>query len=119
MKPFNLEEALAGKPVQTRDGQLVKIGAYNPDATKTHRVVGWIEGNVSSWYENGSYVNDEVHIRDLFMAPETKVVWVLLFAYDKYLYSQVYKTEEMAKEKSEGLNYSYTNLGVHKITIKV
>lgn len=36
MKPFNLEEALAGKPVVTRDGNAVEIlahGLNNPDYT--------------------------------------------------------------------------------------
>ena len=120
-KPFNLQEALEGKPVVTRDGQLVKIGAYNPDATKTHRVVGWIEGNASSWYENGSYDNDEVHIRDLFMAPETMDVWVVLLSSivsNVCTSSCIRYTEQDAKHlESLMMKQGQKSYGIHKITI--
>lgn len=52
MKPFNLERALAGDPVITRDGREVKIAGYNPKTHEGVRILGWLADGVSTaWYE--------------------------------------------------------------------
>lgn len=71
MKPFNLEKCIAGEKVVTRDGREFKFGAYNKDATKSQRLVGWVDHRVECYYENGNYIfNEETSIDkyDLFMA---------------------------------------------------
>lgn len=120
-KPFNLQEALAGKPVVTRIGEPVKIAGYNPDAVETHRVVGWVEGNanVFSWYENGSYVYEEEHTKDLFMAAVTKDVWVILMQRSFGLSAVVRETKEEAEAFCSNVDEILLGktYGIHKITI--
>jgi hypothetical protein len=73
MKPFNLEAALRGEPVVTRDGRLVKIAGYNPNAFDNATVLGWVGREYSCWYSNGTYLQNAGHKLDLFMAPKPKV----------------------------------------------
>lgn len=68
MKPFDLEKALSGAPVITRDGrevtQLTKF-----DITVGIALVGVLNGGVKRWYGDGRYVSDRDFCIDLFMAP--------------------------------------------------
>lgn len=78
MKPFNIEEAKAGKPVCTRTGHHVRILCYDADlyqgggcrtpiiALIRHRNVERI-----GWYsEDGKYLGVCEHELDLFMKAE-------------------------------------------------
>lgn len=105
MKPFNLEEALAGKKVVTRDGRKVISIHYIPSSPYALKVVAVIEGafNEYRYYYNGCYdtsVTGTSH--DLFMAPEKKEVWVNLCFSNEEFYlgfrvsGGVYKTEQEA-----------------------
>lgn len=54
MKPFNLQEAIAGKPIQTRDGCVLKFVAYVPEAREGYKVVILLgDGYIGCWRENG------------------------------------------------------------------
>jgi hypothetical protein len=77
MKDFNLKDALAGKPVVTRDGRPVKIAGYNKDAKESARLIGWVKGSNLNWYEGGSYMGAFVSNYDLFMAPTERKEWVV------------------------------------------
>lgn len=120
-KPFNLQEALAGKPVVTRDGRAVKIAGYNPEADEDFKIIGWISGIPQCWSENGTYFDSCVNSNyELFMAPETKDVWVGLYSTKEcdYFSSIAFKDEDSAKKmvancKVEGSIFH----GIHKITI--
>ena len=81
LKPFDLQAALAGKPVVTRDGQPVKIAGYNEDAQSNHHIVGWVDGHLCAWDSSGkvSSNNKKEDEDDLFMAPEKREVWVCLY----------------------------------------
>lgn len=80
MKPFNLEEALAGKPVVTRDGRSVKITGYNEEARDDFQIAGWLEGIVRGWGKDGRYTpNGGPDDYDLFMTPEKTEGWVNIF----------------------------------------
>ena len=82
MKPFNLDEALAGKPVATRDGKRVlKIGVIQVPEWFTGQgsfpVVACVEGMVHmpSFTTQGSYFCDRKSPHDLCMAePEKKTL---------------------------------------------
>lgn len=65
MKPFNLERALAGDKVVTRDGALVSIERQDSNGL----IYGNYDGIKSSWYNDGcaSYLQ-KTHTLDLFMA---------------------------------------------------
>ena len=123
-KPFNLQEALAGKPVVTRDGRKVKIAAYNPEAHKMHEIIGWADSGSRSWYKDGSFDGTENHGADLFMAPETKDVWVVLLsstASNVCTSSWVKDTEQDAKQVENKMieRGGCKSYGIHKITITV
>lgn len=77
MKPFNLEAALAGAKVVTRDGLEVKIAGYNEEAEQTSQLAGWLNGSITSWQKNGQYWNDMRSDYDLFMAPTERKEWVV------------------------------------------
>ncbi len=69
MSNFNLEEALKGAKVVTRDGRDVKIAGYNPNATRG-KLLGWVQGKCGSWLETGQYRFDQNSVSDLFMKPK-------------------------------------------------
>ena len=75
MKPFNLQAALDGAPVVTRDGRLVKIAGYNEDAGLT-KLLGWVDGAFCGWYKDGIQHNANSRL-DLFMAPTTRKEWIV------------------------------------------
>ena|ERR1700686_121316 len=82
MKPFNLQDALAGKPVVTRDGKAVKQLAFFPEAEK-YSVIAYSAGDeVDTYTKDGRFlnygaVNDSS--RDLFMAGTMKTGWVNIY----------------------------------------
>lgn len=81
MKPFNLEEALAGKPVVTRDGNKVtQLHLFDIDSQ--YPLYGVVETSVWKFTKNGKPVGYSGNKYELFMAPEKVTKWV-----------NVYKTE--------------------------
>lgn len=101
MKPFSLEEALAGAPVCTRDGRPV-TKLTNFSVTSDYSLVGVIEGEFYKWMRDGgcssSYVESE---RDLFMAPVKKTGWVARLD-DSKIIKWIYDTEEAAQAEYPG-----------------
>lgn len=76
-KPFDLQKAMAGEPVVTRDGKPYKFGAYNPEAVGKDNIVGWVDGLLATHHSNGKRLfSGEQSINDLFMAAKTQKVWV-------------------------------------------
>lgn len=69
MKPFDLEKALAGEKVVTRDGtEVTQITEF--DCKSPWKVHALVMGNVEVYKEDGSYHEDkEESVNDLFMAP--------------------------------------------------
>jgi hypothetical protein len=116
MRPFNLQEALAGKPVVTRDGKEVKQIAYFPDA-KTYPVVAYSsKDEVDTYTEDGKFLTGTVEgSRDLFMVSTKKTGFVNIyrdniFSYannnDQALYFQgnahmLHSSKEVADEKQD------------------
>jgi len=67
MKPFNLEAALNGAKVVTRDGVLVKDLKKIPDMT--FELEGCIYERTETWTSKGRYYGYETNsCNDLFMA---------------------------------------------------
>lgn len=119
-KPFNLQEALAGKPVVTRIGEPVKIAGYNPDAGvgQYHQVIGWMDSKVIGFNESGSW-NGTMSDKDLFMAAVTKDVWVILMQRSFGLSAVVRETKEEAEAFCSNVDEILLGktYGIHKITI--
>jgi hypothetical protein len=114
MKDFNLKDALAGKPVITRDGRPVKIAGYNPDAIESARIIGWVKGSNFNWYEGGKFMGDAVTNADLFMAPSERKEWVLRVGVRLVW---VYTDKAEAILQCEKWKNAGSNATIHEITI--
>lgn len=79
MKPFNLKDALDGKPVVTRNGLKVIRIIHLPEAEESTQVLAVLEGGLTKlYYTSGAFFKSQIHNLDLFMAE--KIVWVNLYA---------------------------------------
>lgn len=78
VKPFNLEAAKKGEPIQTRDGRKAKFIAHVPDDPPGWRVVAKLDGNgtVTCYGESGAFYISGCCDDDLFMATKTREAWV-------------------------------------------
>jgi hypothetical protein len=81
LKPFNLEAAKAGEPIQTRDGRKARFLAHVPEALPEYRVIILVDGESRSdeFLESGRYNASETRSNDLFMAPKTRTVFVNVY----------------------------------------
>lgn len=81
MKEFNLERALAGEPVVTRDGRevfqlhLFKDTYYAP-------LYGVIGGHVYAFTQDGRYGGKHDTVHDLFMKPVILEAWLNVYKQD-------------------------------------
>ena len=69
MEPFDLEKALAGAPVVTRNGKPVAELHYFKTAERPYKVCAVIDGEVVVLTAKGAYYTEGEHAFDLFMAP--------------------------------------------------
>lgn len=80
MKPFNLERAVAGEKVVTRDGrevtQLTKFDAKDT----TYALIGVVDASLQSWTLEGVFEKGETSNADLFIAPKTVKRWVNFYS---------------------------------------
>lgn len=82
MRPFNLEEAKAGKPVCTRDGRNARIVCFDLKGGECPilAAVMFGDGEITIRYTNeGSWLTTEDSENDLFMKSEIKSGWVNLY----------------------------------------
>ena len=79
MKPFNLADALAGKPVMTREGRKVVRIFYAEEACENSQVICVFEtGAVFPYYKDGTYTNSS-SAHELVMAPTKKEGWINIY----------------------------------------
>lgn len=78
MKPFNLSDALAGKPVVTRNGRTVSKVVL-VDETLQFPLVAVINGKMFAHDRQGQYFTTAETENDLFMASTKKSVWVNVY----------------------------------------
>ena len=118
LKPFDLEKALAGEPVVTRDGQEVtQLKKFDVDGEP---LVGVHDGTIETWEIDGSYINHtQESLLDLFMAPVEKVVWVNVYEKDggRITLGNFYNTEDAATGGKDCFASKY--LGAFPLTIKL
>jgi hypothetical protein len=79
MKPFNLEAALKGAKVVTRNGNKVEIGCYNKEYNS---LLGWVDRVPYTWTGGGKSGRSD-DTEELFMAPTERKEWVVVYR-DKY-----------------------------------
>lgn len=105
MKPFNLEEAKAGKPVVTADRLPVRILCYDRHSV-SHPIVAIVESNEPNhevvYYQLNGVHNNLWPNYNLHMATEKKTGWVNMYhcfykIYPRRECDSVFSTEEEAK----------------------
>lgn len=76
MKQFNLEQALQGRPVVTREGKVVTQLKFF-EVTKSYSLAGIIDGDLHMWCADGRYYkNGYENPNDLFMKEEELYVFI-------------------------------------------
>ena len=71
MKAFDLQKALAGEKVVTRDGQEVtQVTLFKGVKDRSESICALVDGRICLFYENGSYCKELESWPDLFMAPK-------------------------------------------------
>jgi len=120
MKPFDLEAALRGEPVITRNGHPYKLSGYNPQAEETYQLVGWANGKGISSHADGKYLSDcdDENGNDLFMVPKERKEWIVrcVDKDDNILILLRYSSAISANLYAAGLDDSI-NVSIHEITI--
>lgn len=109
MKPFNLEQARQGKPVQTRDGLEVKILIFDLNH-ETYKIGGVFDNrDLATWTNEGEFKAGDDTGLDLFMKSGKREGWVNvsygLLPEDRQAKS-IFATEEEALQRA-GLNPTY------------
>lgn len=85
---FNLEKAIAGAPIQCRDGSPAKFLIYTPQLSEVRRVWVLINNHEYSFTEDGKAFpnnssSENGYSLDLFMAPEIKELWLNIYEEDQ------------------------------------
>ena len=98
MKPFDLEAAKRGEPIQNKRGAERRFVAHAPDAEPSQRVICLNEtGHVRCYSEQGGYCVDcESDTHDLCMAPRKRTVWVNVYPPEARNFGGSYETEAIA-----------------------
>lgn len=103
MKPFNLEAALAGEKVVTREGTLVTEIHEFRKARGEYRVAALVNDRILEYTPKGRYsaVGQGEYTVDLFMLPTKKEGWVNLYldsgnGCSETFSSSIYVTEQQA-----------------------
>ena len=95
MIEFNLEQALAGEAVITRDGEYVtQLTEYDIE-NKDFNIYGVSDGVLDCWGKKGNFTSLGPHPNDLFMEPKAIIGFVNCDA-DGHL--DVYDTKEEADD---------------------
>lgn len=109
MKPFNLERALAGDPVVTRDGRTVTNVTHFEGANRFCLAAIIHPSNdpfaktapaLSTFSKTGSYYSLHDSVDDLFMASVKKELWTNVYISNigKYVSGGNYENEAEARE---------------------
>jgi hypothetical protein len=103
MKPFNLEKALAGEPVVTRDGKPVTNLTLFPIKYE-FPLYGVVEGDIRTYTKCGHRIADATSQTDgdLFMAPVKREGWVNILRNQSHglviAGARVFESKEQAAE---------------------
>lgn len=118
MKPFNLEEAKAGKPVCTKDGRPARIICFDRKSNEGYPIVALITNSnnnedISTYNTAGKFYHAGPSDLDLFMVSKKHEGWTNLYK-DRDNPSKIfsgyyiYNSEQAAKEASNASQYIAT-----------
>lgn len=103
-KPFDLQKAIEGHPLCTRDGRDVTEFYYLKTAREEGACVAVIEREPLFFYEDGSWIKNTKRGIDLFLKSEKKKLFVA-----------IYKDAEQSSNKWHiNATYSCTDMGMLK-----
>ena len=115
MKKFNLERALAGDKVITREGETVTQLVCFEDlyVCSDDCLVGVVAGHIQQWDENGSFLGGGAcNSDDLFMAPVAYEGWLNV---DSIGCTSMHESREFADQHAEEDRIMCIDLSVYKI----
>lgn len=101
-KPFNLEEALNGSKVVTRDGCNVNQLTFFENAKVLQLVGVFDDGTMSSWRKNGMHTTSGSRLsdKDLVIVVNAISAWVNVYIDDNKIWlGHTYPSKEEAIEK--------------------
>lgn len=121
MKPFNLEEAKAGKPVQTKAGNPVRIICFDKVSTDFRPIVALVTCNDSSGeFEmliraspDGSVLLGNMY--DLCMAPVKHAGWVNIYS----MFANHHTADGVYLTKEDAINSARDTLEYLRATIYI
>jgi hypothetical protein len=106
MEKFNLERALAGEPVITRNGKEVTQLVYFKDVIHKDCVYGVIGNQIKNWCIDGKYFHDDPNEfgADLFMKPKENAIWVNVYKREdgSLFLGHEFNTEKEAIDDAKG-----------------
>lgn len=106
MKQFNLEEYLKNpnRKIITRDGKSARIICVNR-ISEDYPIVVLIRNKdkevIECYTKDGKFLENNIHNRDLFFAPEKKSGWINLYKSGNNVIfgsNRPYNSEELAKD---------------------
>lgn len=119
-KPFDLNKALAGEPIVTRDGREVKELHQFKTAKSGDALAGVINGSVFTWFSSGAYRADGFSDEDLFMKETPLEVWYNLYQEgDRIWVGNPFSSEETANRSKGGDTYGLQYVKTIKITNEI
>jgi len=120
LKPFDLEKALAGEPVVTRNGlKVIEINCFQQKTDYPVRAL-FESGSTNAYTKNGKvYLEGDDNNYDLFMAPKTKTMWYCVFKDRSGVIntSSLYESEEVMVDII-CITHNCTILATHSIEIE-
>jgi hypothetical protein len=117
MKPFDLEKALAGEPVVTRDGKEVTDIAYFPTKDDNYKVCGILNKDCEWFTNKGFYIQEDTeHFKNLCMKDSLIESWINIYQIGNYVEAgSSYRSEQGAKDNIQN-NSSRIYIKTIKIT---
>lgn len=80
MKPFDLEAAKRGEPIQTRDGKKARFVAHVPELHAWRQLVAVVDDELWHYHYLGIFSEYGESLHDLFMTPKKRTVWVNFYS---------------------------------------
>jgi hypothetical protein len=100
MEKFDLERALAGEPVCTRNGNEV-TRLFLVDVDSKYKLVGVVKKSLLRWTDKGYFLDiTNKSENDLFMKPKENAIWVNVYKDNgtgELILGSAFKSEAQAK----------------------
>ena len=121
LKPFNLERALAGDPVVTRNGRPVTQIHNFSVADDPYSLRGVVDETIKARTPimGKAWLTGAESAMDLFMAPKTRTVWVNLYPSECSLISGDYVYHESEEAADSNASASSPRLGNKAYPIEI